>query len=76
MDSTSIYKEGILMHVINDYISVKEALLIARQEGILGRVEINYKRKLNSDRFILSLYFINEQDQIVGEVYPCLSYFI
>ena len=55
---------------INDHLSIKEATILARESGLIGRLEISHHFNQNKRRFTLALYFINKENTIIGQVFP------
>lgn len=69
-ESTNIYKNGILVLKMDEYIPVSDTVRVARSNGIKGRFEIKHKLIATSDRSINTFYIINERDKTVCCLFP------
>lgn len=55
------------------HIPIKVAVLLARENGLTERLEIQHFLKETHEEIVYSLYYINEKNKIVCEVHPILS---
>lgn len=54
------------------YLSVKKAITLGRANGLQERLEIQHWYGENDEEVMISLYSINQDDKIVGAIFPCL----
>lgn len=52
------------------FITAKKAMLLARESGLEGRLEIQHLIIENQEEVLYSMYSINERNKIVCAVYP------
>lgn len=67
---TTILQKGMTRIRRKIYLPVKEAITLARDNGMSGRLEIQNTLFDKGDAVTYLLYFINEENKIVGWLHP------
>ncbi len=69
-ESTIVTQKGGQQLLFDKLIPMKKALFLARNQGLAGRLEIQHLLSEDLQEYTLSLYFITEENKIVGRIYP------
>lgn len=72
-EKTLIFQKGGLVLQINQHIKIKEAILLARENGLVGRLEIQHLLRSTNEEVAYSIYSINDKNEIVSAIYPFLN---
>jgi len=69
---TYIYERKRQFLIYSDYLPIEKAILLARENGVKGRLEVQHRLRDKEKEILYSLYFINTENKIVGCVFPFL----
>jgi hypothetical protein len=52
------------------YIPIKKALILARDKGLIGKLEVQYLIYKDKDEVLYRAYAVDEENKIVWEIFP------
>ncbi len=69
-EATNIIKNEALVKRLSGYIPVHKAIHLARMFGVTGKFEVHYIMHNESERYIISASYVNEENKIISIIYP------
>lgn len=70
MENTKIYQNDKLILDIKCHLSIEKAILLARENGLSGRLEIQHVLITSGETYTYTITYINEKNQRSGAVFP------